>query len=623
MTNVAIAPSQLADRMGAALRPGACSFRLFAPFAAAVSLRYWSAAGPHLVPMARDAADGYGASCWSVEVPGVGAGTHYRFLITPPGGRPPLERVDAFGRSVIFPKWTPAGRDDSDARSVVCADPAPVTVGGGNWRDQVIYQLHVGTFFDPATGAATPLEGLRAQTSYLAGLNVSTVQFLPFTEFASTLSLGYNSALPFAVEHDYGTPEDLRGLFGQLHARGMRVIVDVVYNHIDVEANGHVLPYSLFQYDGFDGTPAGVFFYGGDEIRTPWGAPRPDYGRPEVRRYLRDNALMWIGEYGVDGLRFDSTKCIRRRQGSCGGECCGRDIGVERNFGWELMQEINRAIDGRGTQVLTVAEDLDGNGAITAPVAGGGAGFDAQWDTDLRDAVRAAITQPSDAAIDVGRVAGALQRPDPFSRVVYLESHDEAKEGRITDRIAPGDAEGRLARKKALLGYGVVLTAAGLPMIFQGGELLDFRRWNDDVPMPWANRTRFPRYRQFFSDAIALRRNTGGRTGGLTGASTHVIQANPGTKVLAYHRWDRGSGIDDVVVVANFSGTAFPSYTVGFPYPGTWFVRLNSDANVYSDSNDFGALDAYDTTAGPIAWDGMPFSANVGLPPFSLLIFSR
>jgi 1,4-alpha-glucan branching enzyme len=622
MTNVATAPSSLPDRMGAALRPGACSFRCFAPFASAVSLRYWSATGPHVVTMSRDSADGYGAACWSVEVPGITAGTHYRYLVTPPGGTP-LERVDAFGRSVIFPNWTPAGRDDSDARSVVFADPGPVPVGGGNWRDQVIYQLHVGTFFDPATGAASPLAGLRSQIPYLAGLGVSAVQFLPFTEFASLLSLGYNSALPFAVEHDYGTPDDLRGLFADLHAAGIRVIVDVVYNHIDVAAGGRVLDYSLFQYDGFDGNPAGVFFYGGDEIRTPWGAPRPDYGRSEVRRYLRDNAIMWIAEYGVDGLRFDSTKCIRRRQGPCGDQCCGSDIGVERNFGWELMQEINRAIDTRGPQLLTVAEDLDGNAAITSPVSGGGAGFDAQWDPGLRDAVRAAITQPSDAAIDVGRVAGALERPDSFGRVIYLESHDEAKDRRITDRIAPGDAQGWLARKKSLLGYGVVLTAAGLPMIFQGGELLDWRSWNDDIPMPWVNRGLFPRYRQFFTDVVALRRNVTGRTGGLTGPSTHVIQANPGTKVLAYHRWDQGSGIDDVVVVANFSGNAFPSYTIGFPYAGTWYLRLNSDAMVYSDSNDFGSLNAYDTTAGPIAWDRMPFSGNVGLPPFSLSIFSR
>jgi 1,4-alpha-glucan branching enzyme len=623
MTNVAIAPSPLADRMGAALLTGACSFRVFAPFAATVSLRYWAGGAPHDVAMARDSADGYGGNCWSVEVPGLTAGTQYRFLVTPPAGGPALERVDAFGRSVIFPNWTPAGRDDSDARSVVIADPGAITVGGGGWRDQVIYQLHVGTFVDATAGATSPLAGLRGQVPYLAGLGVGAVQFLPFTEFASLLSLGYNSALPFAIEHDYGTPNDLRALFSDLHGRGVRVLIDVVYNHIDVQAGSGVLPYSLFQYDGWGGNPAGVFFYGGDEINTPWGAPRPDYGRAEVRRYLRDNALMWIAEYGVDGLRFDSTKCIRRRQGPCGDQCCGSDIGVQRNFGWELMQEINDAIDGSSAQLLTVAEDLDGNTAITAPVARGGAGFDAQWDPELRDAVRAAITQARDGDVDLGRVASALERPDPFSRVIYLESHDEAKDRRIIDRIAPGDAQGRLARKKSLLGYGVVLTAAGLPMIFQGCELLDWRRWNDAVSMPWANAGLFPRYRQFFSDAIRLRRNAGGRTGGLTGAFTHVVQANPGTKVLAYHRWDRGSGADDVMVVANFSGDAFASYTIGFPYPGTWYVRLNSDANVYSDSNDFGSLDAYDTTAGPIPWDGMPFSGNVGLPPFSLLILSR
>jgi len=78
-----------------------------------------------------------------------------------------------------------------------------------------------------------------------------------------------------------------------------------------------------------------------------------------------------------------------------------------------------------------------------------------------------------------------------------------------------------------------------------------------------------------------------------------------------------------VIVVANLSGSSQPSYTIGFPYAGTWYVRLNSDANVYSDANDFAAVNAYDTTAGPIAWDGMPCSGNVGIGPYSLLVLSR
>jgi 1,4-alpha-glucan branching enzyme len=112
-------------------------------------------------------------------------------------------------------------------------------------------------------------------------------------------------------------------------------------------------------------------------------------------------------------------------------------------------------------------------------------------------------------------------------------------------------------------------------------------------------------------------------TSGLCGAGLHVFEANPTTKVLAYHRWNQGSGVDDVVIVANFSDTSFPSYTVGFPYPGIWYVRFDSDANVYSDANDFGAVNSYNTTAGPGGYDGMPYSGNVGIGPYSLIVLSR
>jgi 1,4-alpha-glucan branching enzyme len=625
------APSPLADEMGSFLHDGGCTFRVWAPLPAAVSVRLWNAgpaAAPADTPMARDSAAGYGDECWSVFVPGVADGANYRFVVTGPNGSNSFERVDPWGRSVVYPHWTAATRDDSDARSVVSDRTfdwgAPFAAPG--WHELVIYQLHVGTFFDRSTGAADPIEGLIEQVRHLRDLGVNAVQFLPFGEFASDLSMGYNSVLPYAIERDYGTPQDFKRLVKALHDAGMRVLIDVVYNHIDVSSNGRVLPYSLFQWDGWDGDPCGVFFYGGDEMGTPWGSPRPNYGRPAVRRYLTDNAVMWLSEYRADGLRFDSTGCVRRRQGPCGDRCCGGDIGVGRNLGWELMQEANDRVDGSQPWKLSIAEDLDGNAAITAPTGAGGAGFDAQWDAGLIDPLLAAVTQPFDESVDVGRVADALWRAaegDPFKRVIYLESHDQAKHGRVPGKIHPTQQEGWHARRKSMLAAAVAMTAPGIPMMFQGCELLEGGAWSDAVSLDWSRKTRFPRLMQFYADLVRLRTNAAGRTRGLCGPSLNVIQANPSTKVLAYHRWDRGGGADDVVVVANFSSRSYPSYTVGFPQPGTWYVRLNSDANVYSDANDFGSVNGYDTTVGPGGWDGMPCSGNVGLGPFSVLILSR
>src|SRR5579863_4864817 len=371
------APSPKADVMGATAHNGGCTFRIWAPFAAGIDLDMWPSAGPATsVAMAADTAAGYGAGCWSVFVPGVTAPTGYRFRVTyAPTGQAPVtfERVDPWGRAVMFPKWTASTQDDSDARSLLTSaafawGPAAALC---DWHSTVIYQLHVGTFAQPSAGAADPIGDLIAQIPYLTSLGVNAVQFLPFTEFAGPLSLGYNAVLPFAIEHDYGDPADFKRLVKALHDAGLRVLVDVVYNHIDVDNGGPTLMYSLFQFDGWStaSNSCGVFFYGGDEMATPWSAPRPDYGRPQIQRYLQDNVTMWLSEYGVDGLRFDSTKCIRKRQGSCTTFCCGGDIGVERNFGWELMQNLNGAAHATSAGVLTIAEDLDNNAAITTPAS--------------------------------------------------------------------------------------------------------------------------------------------------------------------------------------------------------------------------------------------------------------
>lgn len=623
---MATTPSPLPNTMGSVLHDGGCTFRVWGPFASSVSVRLFGAGPAQVIPLGQDSAAGFGNEVWSVFVPGVTESSQYRYVVDFPGGT--RERIDPYGRSIIYPNFTPANPDTSDPRSIVTDRTfdfgAPFQAPG--WRELVIYQLHVGTFFDQSAPGANPIDALISRVPYLQDLGVNAVQLLPFAEFSSSLSLGYDTVLPFAIERDYGRPQDMKRLVKALHAAGIAVLVDVVFNHLDVSSGGGPpFDYSLFQYDGFSGTPCGIFFYGGDEMNTPFGGPRPDFGRQAVRQFLGDNVMMWLDEYQMDGVRMDSTKCIRRRQGPCGDQCCGADLGVDRNFGWELMQGINDRIGASQPWKLSIAEDLDGNGAITNPTDRGGAGFDAQWDTDLQGALIGGLTQVADSAVDVGSIADRIANSfeeDAFERIIYLESHDQAKQKRVPDLISPGSAESWYARKKSLLGFAVVMTSPGIPMLFQGAELLDFRRWSPDNPptvMDFARRNRLSRLFQCYRDLITLRKSSPG----LAGSGVHVSVANPATKIISYHRWNRGSGSDDLVVVANFSTTTFAGYTIGFPFAGTWRLRLNTDANVYSDANDFGAVQSFDVEAGPGGYDGMPFSGSVSIGPYTVLVFSR
>lgn len=162
-------------------------------------------------------------------------------------------------------------------------------------------------------------------------------------------------------------------------------------------------------------------------------------------------------------------------------------------------------------------------------------------------------------------------------------------------------------------------------MIFQGQEMLETRAFGFNTPTNMDfSRATDPNIKgivQMYRDLIALRRNEGGKTRGLTGQNLNVFHLDAGNKTLAYHRWENGGAGDDVVVVANFSNVPMQNLNIGFPRQGQWHVLFNSGASVYDPSFTNG--DSFDTTANPGAQDGLNFNANVGIGSYSVVIFSQ
>jgi 1,4-alpha-glucan branching enzyme len=207
--------------------------------------------------------------------------------------------------------------------------------------------------------------------------------------------------------------------------------------------------------------------------------------------------------------------------------------------------------------------------------------------------------------------------------VIYTESHDEVANGhaRLPQEITPGAAGSWDARKRSTLGAALVFTSPGIPMIFQGQELLEDEWFRDDDPIDWTKADTYSGILSLYRDLIALRRNRSQTTGGLRGASVNVHHVNETDKVLAFHRWDAGGPGDDVVVVANLADRSYPDYRVGFPRPGAWRLRCNTDWQGYSP--DFGTQASFDTVTTDGPRDGMPCSAGTGLPPYTALIYSQ
>lgn len=342
------------------------------------------------------------------------------------------------------------------------------------WNEMVVYEMHVGTFNDSAGGNPGTFSTAISRLDQLRDLGVNAIEVLPIAEFAGDFSWGYNPAYPFAVEGAYGGMNEFKRFVNEAHARGIAVIVDVVHNHYGPS------DLDMWRFDNwYQNNLGGIYFYNDYRSSTPWGDTRPDYGRSEVRQYIRDNALAWLNEFRCDGLRWDSTVNIRNTNN--GG---GTDI----PDGWWVMQLANNDIDAAASWKICIAEDLQNNDWLTKTTGAGGAGFDSQWDAAFVHPIRDAVIASSDSSRNMYSVRDAITHSyngSQTQRVIYTESHDEVANGhsRVPEEIWPGNAGSWYSKKRSTLGAAIVMTAPGVPMIFEGQEVLEDGYFADSDPI--------------------------------------------------------------------------------------------------------------------------------------------
>jgi len=587
--------------MGATPHAGGVGFRVWAPHARAVSVigsfNDWDGS--------RNPLHAEENGNWFADVPQAKAGDSYKFQLTTEQGNE-LKRIDPYAREVT-----------GSVGDAVVHDPGFDWEGDSfqlaPWNELVVYELHVGTFNDQEDNdAAAQFDSVAARLGHLKKLGVNAIQIMPVGEFAGDRSWGYNPAHIFSVELSYGGPLAFKKFVKRAHSEGIAVLLDVVYNHLGPS------DLDLWQFDGWsENGLGGIYFYNDDRSHTPWGETRPNYGCGEVRQFISDNVFMWLGEYHVDGLRYDCTQFIRSVDGS---------LDNDLPEGWSLLQWLNDQITTQFPGRITIAEDLQNNNWLTKSVGAGGAGFGSQWDANFVHPIRQAVITPDDRQRSLAAIRDALcyrYNDDAFDRVIYSESHDEVANGkaRVPQEINPEDPRGWYAQKRSTLAAALVFTAPGIPMLFQGQEFLEGEWFRDTVPLDWDQRDEFRGIVRLYRDLIHLRLNRDGRTRGLCGQFTQVHHLNEEAKVLAWHRWDRGGAGDDVVVVANFRDEPRDDYVIGFPAAGAWKLRFNSDWQGYSEA--FNDHPGSDTNAEAGECDGLPCHGIVSLGPYSVLIFSQ
>lgn len=467
----------------------------------------------------------------------------------------------------------------------------------------VIYQLHVGTFAglnDPAGSTTFPSTYLdvAARVSHLRDLGVNAVMLNPVTEFPGDLSAGYNPITAWAPEWKYGTPDNFKTLVNTLHANGIAVILDIVWNHMSPSDN------FLWNYDGYQ-----EWFENPDQ-QTDWGS-QCAFGRPGVANYYANSAHHWFDEFHIDGFRMDATSAMT--------------VGVHSSSGWSLMQRLNSEKANRWADRFTIAEQLPSWDSYTQPVSSGGAGFDAQYHMLWRDNVRGAIFAAAAGDPSMQNVRNALMESDTWmsgTRAVnYVQLHDEAwpssggqRMVRTIDTTAPYDDVYAQGRTK--LAEGLTLLSPGIPAMLQGDEWLESNDFGADTPgrIDWSKKTTYAGIYHYYQRLFFWRRTLGALR---ASAPTYVTQNNEAGNVIAYRRLDPSG--NPVMVVANFSNTDYAGYRIGVPTAGAWSELVNSQDPQYGGS---GPVNPGTLNTDAIAYDVFSQSLSIALPKMALVMLA-
>jgi 1,4-alpha-glucan branching enzyme len=428
-------------------------------------------------------------------------------------------------------------------------------------EDLVIYEMHVGAFYDPRSDDGRPgtFHDAIKRLDHLAALGVNVVDVMPIHEFQGLHSWGYNPCDLFAVEQSYGGPDGLKAFVKACHRAGIAVHLDVVHNHYGPQN------LDLLQFDGA-GEPAkgGIYFYSEPGFdRTPWG-PRPRFDSPQVRQFIRDNAILWLREYHVDGFRWDSTINIRAYH----------DGGSPIPAGLQMLEEINRGIRAEFPDAISIAEDSVDLG-----------GFHGSWEYDFHRQVMPMLAARDPAERDVSVLAAALSsRPANMWRVVYVDNHDEAGkingQFRIATDVDPRNPGSDYARRLCGLGALLTFTAPGIPLMLMGNEFQQGGVFHDDRPVDWGRATRHAGMFNLHRDLIRLRRNLDGISDALKGLEIRIPTMDRARYLLVYWRWKEASPQDPMVVALNLSPKGLTAM-VPFPSSGPWKTVLNTEWGRY------------------------------------------
>lgn len=453
-----------------------------------------------------------------------------------------------------------------------------------------------------------------ALAEYIKFTGFTHIELLPVAEHPYGGSWGYQVGGYYAPTARFGHPDDLRFFIDHMHQEGIGVLVDWVPGHF---------PRDLHALGQFDGTALYEHADPRKGAQPDWGTLVFNFGRNEVRNFLIANALFWIEEYHIDGLRVDAVASMlyldySRKQGEW---IPNRWGGRENEEAIHFLRELNETVHRKHPGVVVIAEESTAWPKVSAPVSEGGLGFDYKWNMGwMHDTLSYFSKDPIYRQYHHNQLTFGLLYA--FSEQFMLPlSHDEVVHGKgsLYGRM-PGDPWQKRANLRALFAW--MWAHPGKKLVFMGGEFGQPAEWNHDKSLDW-HLTHDPGHHgilQLVSDLNRIYRDmpalhdADGEPMGFQWLQPDSAAYN----VFAFVRRARQPG-RHVVCIANLSPTVRENYRVGFPFQGRYVELLNTDAEQYGGSN-LGNMGQIHTE--PTGWDGQPASATLTLPPLSVLWFT-
>ena len=542
---------------------------------------------------------------WEIFIPDVEPGSRYKFEILGQDGVW-REKADPMAKGTEAPPLTGSRVVESTYRF-----EDQDWMGARAQRDphnspMSVYEVHLGSW----RLGLDYRELAKQLAEYVTWQGFTHVELMPVAEHPFGGSWGYQITSYFAPTARFGHPDDFRYLVDTLHQAGIGVILDWVPGHF---------PKDSWALAKFDGQP---LYEHPDPMRgeqPDWGTLIFDYGRREVRNFLVANAIYWLEEFHIDGLRVDAVASMLYLDYSRPADQWRPNVfgGRENLEAISFLQEVNATAYRRVPGIVMIAEESTAFPGVTSPTSTGGLGFGLKWNMGwMNDTLEYMAEDPINRAYHHAKLTFSLVYAFTENFLLPI-SHDEVVHGKGSLlRKMPGDRWQQLANVRAYLAFQ--WAHPGKQLLFMGTEFGQEAEWSEQYGLDWYL-TETPQHRGvqllvkelngIYQQTPALYDRDNEPAG------FQWINENDGARnVLSFIRWDHQG--NPLVCIANFAGSPHESFRVGLPWAGQWVERLNTDAADFGGSG-VGNMGAVTATDG--AYEGQPASAELRLPPLGVL----